>query len=51
MKIGMITDSPSAPSFNELLGAAAELGVEQLGSPPVNCRSAPHLTFPCRASA
>ena len=30
MKIGMITDSPGAPSFGKLLGTAAELGIYRL---------------------
>jgi sugar phosphate isomerase/epimerase len=30
MKIGMITDSLGAFSFDELLGTAAELGIERL---------------------
>ena len=30
MKIGMITDSPGAPSFGKLLGTAAKLGIYRL---------------------
>jgi hypothetical protein len=29
MKIGMITDSLGAPSFDQLLGTAAEFGIEK----------------------
>jgi sugar phosphate isomerase/epimerase len=35
MKIGMITDSLGALSFDDLLGTAAELGIEAIG---VCCR-------------
>jgi sugar phosphate isomerase/epimerase len=43
VKIGMITDSLSAFSFDELLDAAAELGIEQLEFAGGNWSSAPHL--------
>jgi sugar phosphate isomerase/epimerase len=43
MKIGMITDSLGALSFDELLDAAAELGIERLEFAGGNWSSAPHL--------
>jgi sugar phosphate isomerase/epimerase len=43
MKIGMITDSLGALSFEELLDAAAELGIEQLEFAGGNWSPAPHL--------
>src|SRR5580658_6839195 len=43
MKIGMITDSLGALSFDEMLDAAAELGIEQLEFAGGNWSSAPHL--------
>ena len=43
MKIGAITDSLGALSFDELLGTAAELGIERRSSSPGAGRSAPHV--------
>jgi sugar phosphate isomerase/epimerase len=43
MKIGMITDSLGKLSFDELLDAAAELGIERLEFAGGNWSSAPHL--------
>ena len=43
MKIGMITDSLGALSFDDLLGTAAELGIEQLEFAGGNWSPAPHL--------
>ena len=45
MKIGMITDSLAALSLDELLGTAAELGIEQLEFAAGNWSQAPHLTL------
>jgi sugar phosphate isomerase/epimerase len=45
MKIGMITDSLGALSFDELLTASAELGIERLEFAAGNWSSAPHLTL------
>jgi sugar phosphate isomerase/epimerase len=45
MKIGMITDSLAALSLEELLGTAAELGIEQLEFAAGNWSQAPHLTL------
>jgi len=43
MKIGMITDSLGALSFDEMLTAAAELGIERLEFAAGNWSPAPHL--------
>jgi sugar phosphate isomerase/epimerase len=43
MKIGMITDSLGGLSFDELLDAAAGLGIDQLEFAGGNWSSAPHL--------
>jgi sugar phosphate isomerase/epimerase len=43
MKIGMITDSLGGLSFDDLLNAAAELGIERLEFAGGNWSSAPHL--------
>jgi sugar phosphate isomerase/epimerase len=43
MKIGMITDSLGALSFDDLLGTAAELGIDQLEFAAGNWSAAPHL--------
>ena len=45
MKIGMITDSLGAFSFDELLGTAAELGIERLEFAAGNWSQAPHLAL------
>jgi sugar phosphate isomerase/epimerase len=45
MKIGMITDSLGALSFDELLDAAAELGIERLEFAAGNWSPAPHLAL------
>jgi sugar phosphate isomerase/epimerase len=45
MKIGMITDSLGALSFDELLDAAAEFGIERLEFAGGNWSPAPHLAL------
>jgi hypothetical protein len=45
MKIDMITDSLGAFSFDELLGTAAELGIERLEFAAGNWSQAPHLAL------
>jgi sugar phosphate isomerase/epimerase len=45
MKIGMITDSLGALSFDELLDTAAELGIERLEFAAGNWSRAPHLAL------
>jgi sugar phosphate isomerase/epimerase len=45
MKIGMITDSLDALSFDDLLATAAELGIERLEFAGGNWSSAPHLAL------
>jgi sugar phosphate isomerase/epimerase len=45
MKIGMITDSLGELSFDDLLGTAAELGIEQLEFAAGNWSRAPHLAL------
>jgi sugar phosphate isomerase/epimerase len=45
MKIGMITDSLGALSFDDLLGTASKLGIEQLEFAAGNWSSAPHLAL------
>src|SRR5467141_1890306 len=45
MKIGMITDSLGELSFYDLLGTAAELGIERLEFAAGNWSRAPHLTL------
>jgi sugar phosphate isomerase/epimerase len=45
MKIGMITDSLGTLSFDELLDAAAELGIERLEFAAGNWSPAPHLAL------
>src|SRR5206468_13006913 len=45
MKIGMITDSLGALCFDDLLGTAAELGIERLEFAAGNWSPAPHLTL------
>ena len=45
MKIGMITDSLGELSFDDFLGTAAELGIEQLEFAAGNWSRAPHLTL------
>ena len=45
MKIGMITDSLGALSFDELLDAAAKLGIERLEFGGGNWSQAPHLAL------
>jgi sugar phosphate isomerase/epimerase len=45
MKIGMITDSLGELTFDELLTASAELGIERLEFAAGNWSSAPHLTL------
>lgn len=45
MKIGMITDSLGALSFDDLLDTAAELGMEQLEFGAGNWSQAPHLAL------
>ena len=45
MKIGMITDSLGALSFDQLLDTAAELGVERLEFAGGNWSQAPHLAL------
>src|SRR5437868_6732059 len=45
MKIGMITDSLGELSFDDLLGTAAELGIERLEFAAGNWSRAPHLTL------
>ena len=45
MKIGMITDSLGALSFDDLLGTAAELGIDQLEFAAGNWSPAPHLAL------
>jgi sugar phosphate isomerase/epimerase len=45
MKIGMITDSLAALSFDELLDTATELGIEQLEFAAGNWSRAPHLAL------
>src|SRR5882724_10629880 len=45
MKIGMITDSLGALSFDDLLGTAAELGIDQLEFAAGNWSQAPHLAL------
>jgi len=45
MKIGMITDSLGALSFDELLDTAAELGIERLEFAGGNWSRAPHLAL------
>jgi sugar phosphate isomerase/epimerase len=45
MKIGMITDSLGALSFDDLLDTAAELGIEQLEFAAGNWSPAPHLAL------
>jgi sugar phosphate isomerase/epimerase len=45
MKIGMITDSLGALSWQELLDTAAELGIEQLEFAGGNWSQAPHLAL------
>jgi hypothetical protein len=45
MKIGMITDSLGALSFDDLLGTAAELGIQQLEFAAGNWSRAPHLAL------
>ena len=43
MKIGMITDSLGSLSFDEMLAASAELGLETLEFACGNWSSAPHI--------
>ena len=43
MKIGMITDSLAAMSFDEMLAASAELGLETLEFACGNWSTAPHI--------
>jgi sugar phosphate isomerase/epimerase len=45
MKIGMITDGLGALSFDELLDAAAELGIKMLEFAGGNWSSAPHMAL------
>jgi sugar phosphate isomerase/epimerase len=45
MKIGMITDSLGALSFDDLLGTAAELGIEKLEFAAGNWSPAPHMAL------
>jgi len=45
MKIGMITDSLGELSFDDLLGTAAELGIERLEFAAGNWSRAPHLAL------
>jgi sugar phosphate isomerase/epimerase len=45
MKIGMITDSLAALSFDDLLATAAELGIERLEFAAGNWSPAPHLAL------
>src|SRR5437899_1190179 len=45
MKIGMITDSLGELSFDDLLGTAAELGIERLEFAAGNWSRAPHLVL------
>jgi sugar phosphate isomerase/epimerase len=45
MKIGMITDSFGALSFDDLLGTAAELGIEKLEFAAGNWSPAPHMAL------
>jgi hypothetical protein len=45
MKIGMITDSLGALSFDELLGTTAELGIERLEFAAGNWSQAPHAAL------
>jgi len=45
MKIGMITDSLGALSFDDLLGTAAELGIEKLEFAAGNWSLAPFIRY------
>ena len=45
MKIGMITDSLGELSFDDLLGTAAELGIERLEFAAGNWSPAPHMAL------
>jgi sugar phosphate isomerase/epimerase len=45
MKLGMITDSLAALSFDDLLATAAELGIERLEFAAGNWSPAPHLAL------
>ena len=45
MKIGVITDSLGALSFDELLGTVADLGIERLEFADGNWSQAPHLAL------